>query len=59
MGKVVGKMSIPYQRTLLSKQVELGRKVGRRKSWESPCSAKASSSCTPNCGLETLMKVGV
>ena len=52
MGQIVGKLTTTSQRTLLSKQTELGRKDSR-KSWESPCSAKTCSATSPHCGLET------
>lgn len=58
MGKAVGEMCATYQTTLLSKQAELGGREGRKKSWETPCSAKACSCNIPHCGLVILMKVG-
>lgn len=35
MGQIVGKLTTTSHRTLLSKQTELGRKEGSRKSWGS------------------------
>ena len=58
MGQIVEKLTTTSQRTLLSKQTELGRKEGSRKSWESPCSAKTCSPTSPHCGLEALRREG-